>query len=225
MAEHLTGELLNIYQYDILWDLLSDNPLLPKSTLAFKDKSLKTTQQNIIKAINELLIEANKATETSLATSHQLNSLVGNVLADPTVKDLLTDIDVDVIHALSKIHKIIIGTNSADISSIAPSIYDAILILAHKIDEIFPKLVHYGYTQNGILSEDNLSFILNKVPVNVEDMRLVINGVIYHLSKGHFIYKEDTNSILWQATSANNGFDLDNTLEYTIIYDILDVVV
>lgn len=47
---HLVGQDLNERQYDILWELLDKNPLLPKSPVPALNKQLITKSKNIIPA-------------------------------------------------------------------------------------------------------------------------------------------------------------------------------
>src|SRR4051794_2037943 len=87
-------------QYDVLWEIMTANELLPYSAVSSLNKQLNTTNKSMIKAINELLslLETNNTTVENFGTV--LNDYIGNTELDITDWDNLKLIDTNVIKAI-----------------------------------------------------------------------------------------------------------------------------
>lgn len=90
-------------QYDVLWLTTATNPLLPYSTIASQNKSLATTNKQVIKAINEVL-KNNQITQASLdsfiTNFNTFITLVGDTYADSSLLPKLQAVGENVILAV-----------------------------------------------------------------------------------------------------------------------------
>lgn len=104
MATPLTTDERKQRQYDILWNTMSDNELLPYSAISSLTKQLNTANKSVIKAINELLslLQTNNTTVGNF--SSVFNTYIGNPELDTQDWTNLHKIDTNVIKAIYKLY-------------------------------------------------------------------------------------------------------------------------
>lgn len=203
-------------QADALGESIQNNPYLPKSVLATKNKGLNTVKQFITGAINELLSAINTI-KTAVNTSlNQQQSVLGDFVTDPKLVSDLQKIDTSVIKALIKIYKDMAGDldNPKDISAVAPSIKEAILKLSEKI-ESNRRCFDFKdeYLTTGPMPTH--AFLLTFIPIQ-DTIKLTVNGIEY----AHH-YDPDTRLVHWVFSSVTGGFDLRDGFAVKIVYDYL----
>lgn len=214
---------LDQMQYDALWDLLSDNPLLPSSSIASRNKALKTTKQNVIGAINELLDMINKNKDNVTSFDNLLNQALGSIAGDDsdTWQELQT-IDTNVIKAIVRIwHELGGAEEGLDISEIGSSIKEAITNLNSKVNnheeriqqlersigDSIPPVDIAGTKVREVpqpLEGEPNKFVLTHKP-NEKPVILVVNGIEYD-ENDEFIVDRLSKTITWTLRE----FDLDS---------------
>lgn len=127
---------LDQMQYDALWDLLSDNPLLPSSSVASRNKALKTEKQNVVGAINELLDKIKSTNDNVTSFDSAFKMALGDMGgADSGSWEILQSIDTNIIKAVVKIWSEMGGLDdSIDISDIGATLKEAIKNLNDKFN-------------------------------------------------------------------------------------------
>jgi hypothetical protein len=208
------GDELNQRQFDVLWDSLQDNSLLPYSTIGFLNKQLNTDNKSIIKAINELLAKLKINDTTVYNFNENFNQLVGNPETETEDWENLMKIDRNVIRSIYKIYTEIVGTNPVDISDIGDSVKGAIRelsdviasltgrieILEEKLDDIEAREQVYPDPNNpNILS---ISYIPNERPIILE-----LNGIDYEENDA-FTADRQNKKITWTFDLSSGGFDI-----------------
>ena len=193
---YLTGTELNQHQSDVLIEFLAANPLLPKSAVQSLNKGLNTTKQQIIPAINEVLGSLKTLNTTTIASLSQQAGIVGDTMADPTLKTRLV--------------------------AYAPSVIDAILKLADEIASLKAKATdRYDDFAQSIVVADAVQTVFPLQYIPCSPIQLIVNGVTY---TSGFSYDKASNSITWLDTVANKGeggFDIAKGYEVGFIYDFL----
>jgi hypothetical protein len=104
MATPLTADERKQRQFDLLWNTMQDNELLPYSAVQSLNKQLTTDNKSAIKAINELLTKLKINDTTVVNFSENFNSLVGNPELDTVDWDNLKLIDTNVIKSIYKLY-------------------------------------------------------------------------------------------------------------------------
>lgn len=104
MATPLTTDERKQRQYDILWNTMSDNELLPYSAVSSLTKQLNTANKSTIKAINELLTKLQTNDTTVGNFSSVFNTYIGNTELDIQDWNNLKLIDTNVIKAIYKLY-------------------------------------------------------------------------------------------------------------------------
>lgn len=219
---------LDQMQYDALWDLLSDNPLLPAHNIASRNKALKTSKQNVIGAINELLAKIQNQDSTITNFETKLNTVIGDIAAtDSESWEILRSIDTNVVRAVVKIWLELGGAeNDLDISDIGSSIKEAvrnlndrlngheerITNLEKKLDMRSEEKVHEEPTLD---PEHANTIILSKTP-NEKRVILVVNGIEYD-EGDDFTVNRELKQIIWNS---EKSFDLEAEDELDVEYFI-----
>lgn len=134
MANYFPTESLNQAQFEILFDDLSDNNLLPYNKLPVLNKSLLTESKVIIKAINELKGRIDGIDSQFLSFGQLYDSLIGDSKSDATLKENLLKIDDNILKAIYKIYEMSFGDPSVpiDVSQLGTNIYACLI----KLDEL-----------------------------------------------------------------------------------------
>jgi hypothetical protein len=116
-------------QFDILWNSLADNELLPYSAIESLNKQLKTDKKAMIQAINELVsrLSINETTVSNFTSV--FNDNVGNPELDTVDFENLRTIDTNVVKAVYKIY-ISLTDVQADIVNKSP------LVHQHEVQDI-----------------------------------------------------------------------------------------
>jgi hypothetical protein len=215
---------LDQLQYDALWEVLTDNPLLAPCNMASKNKALKPEKQNIIGAINELL----GLIETQDGTVKSFETMLNQALGDLSGTDLeswktLQTIDTNVVKAVVRIWYELGG--SLDISDIGESIKEAISNLNTKLNSHEERIQNL---EEAVGNSPDLELYVREIPTQVEDEQnvfllsktpnekhvlLTVNGLEYD-EEDDFTVDRETKRLVW----INKEFDLD------IEEDELDVV-
>lgn len=203
-------------QADALGESIASNPYLPKSPLATKNKGLNTVKQFITGAINELLATINTIRTSVTTQLGQQQAVLGDFTVDATLVTDLQKIDASVLQALVKIYKDMAGDldNPKDISTIAPSIKEAILKLSEEI-ESSKRITDYKDEYYTTGPAPMHAFLLTFTPIE-STVKFYVNGVQYDCS-----YDPATRLAHWLFTEGNGGFDLTEGFAVTIIYDYL----
>lgn len=215
---------LDQMQYDALWDLLNDNPLLPSSTVASRNKALKTSKQNIIGAINELLNTINSQDKTVKSFESLLNQALGEIMGSESESwEQLQQIDENVVKAVVRIWYDLGGT--MDLSDIGSSIKDIIRSMNNKLNSHEERI---QVLEQSIGVTPNIEELVREIPVPVEGqvnvfslsrtpnekhVILSVNGIEYD-ETDEFTVDRENNTLTW----TNTDFELD------IQEDELDVV-
>jgi hypothetical protein len=203
-------------QADTLGESIASNPYLPKSPTPSKNKGLNTIKQFVTGAINELLATINSIKTLVQTSLGQQQTVLGDFIADPMLVTDLQKIDTSVIKALVKIYKDMAGDldSPKDISTIAPSIKEAIQKLSDQI-ESEKRFADYKdeYFTSG--SAAMHSFLLTYNPV-ISTIKLSVNGVEYDHT-----YDANTRLVHWVFSEDNGGFDLTDGFAIKIVYDYL----
>jgi hypothetical protein len=207
---------LHELQADTLGESIQNNSYLPKSPLATKNKGLNTVKQFVTGAINELLIMVTSIKATVVTSLGQQQEVIGDFTANPSLVTDLKKIDASVLHALVKIYKDMAGdlNNPKDISTVAPSIKEAILKLSKELEseKRFSDFKEEYLTSGAAPMH---SFLLTYKPIE-STIKLKVNGIEY----GHN-YDPTTRLVRWIFTKANGGFDLTKGFAVKITYDYL----
>jgi hypothetical protein len=111
MGTPLTTEDRKQMQFDVLWNTMADNELLPFSGVSALNKQLTTDNKIVIKAINELLtkLKINDTTVTNFNAN--FNTLVGNYELETADWDNLKTIDTNVIKSIYKVYLDVVALN------------------------------------------------------------------------------------------------------------------
>ena len=220
MAYIENNDLRYKYQADILTERVTDNPLMPASRRASKNKSLDTQEKNVVQAINRLNKNFQALKITNDTSLMQQLSVLGDYIADEKLIAKLQKVDTSVITAIIKIYKEINGeaSDKNDISDIAPSVKEAIRKLDHKV-ELTNRFTEILQFQADDMQEPQFTFQLSKNP-SLQQVVLWVNGIRY-LENKHFvvernIHRKDNEmgaeaffaELTWTFTESNGGFDL-----------------
>lgn len=104
MSTPLSSEDRKQMQFDVLWNTMADNELLPFSAVSSLNKQLTTDNKVIIKAINELLTKL-KINDTTVTNFNSVfNQYVGNAELDIEDWNNLKTIDTNVIKSIYKVY-------------------------------------------------------------------------------------------------------------------------
>lgn len=221
---YTTGDELNQLQSDVLWESIADNPLLAEHAIASLDKSLKTTNKRIIKAINEVLTESNKSLEAVNGFTSRFNLVLGDEITDPTLLDKIYEIDTNFFNAIYKIYKDLEtqkgridaletnGGGSGETVDLTP-INEAIQELSDRLDEL--DALKFEVHEDKINELDGQTFTLTYFPRLASSISLYVNGVYYNSN----YYSISEKTITWLFTEAEGGFDLTSEFDVTVKYD------
>ena len=190
---YLSSPELDQHQYDVLYDSIADNPLLPKTTLAITNKGLNTSKQSVIGAVNELLSRQGTMQTTVDTSLAQQNAVLGNV-NDDTVVAQLHAIDTNVIAAIVKIYNELQAIKNGTI----------------RYDDFMQEIAVVGV-------EPTTSFALKYKPCS--PIQFYVNGSMY--TTDCWTFDKTTNTITWNYTAANDGFDITDGFVVSIVYDFL----
>ena len=219
---------LNQMQYDALWDLLSDNPLLPSSNVTSKNKALKTSKQNVIGAINELLSKIGNQDNVVGALESKLDTVIGNIaVTDKESREIVTSIDTNVVRAVVRIwHELGGAENDLDRSDIGASIKEAVRNLNDKLnghEERISNLEKMLDTkaEKKICEEPTLhpelpnTIVLTHSP-NEKRVILMVNGIEYD-ENDDFTVDRESKHLIWNTAKS---FDLESEDELDVEYFI-----
>lgn len=87
-------------QADVLWESMTTNPHLPKRPILSVNQQLNTKNKRVISAVNELVTNTDRAERGVNSAVEYINKTVGNVAADPELKEELENSGGNVIQAL-----------------------------------------------------------------------------------------------------------------------------
>lgn len=215
---------LDQMQYDALWDLLSDNPLLPSHSIASRNKALKTSKQNVIGAINELLDSIKKIDANVSAFDTSFKQALGDMGGtDAEAWEALQEIDGNVLRAVVRIWSDLGGEQ--DISEIGESVRDALKNLNNRLNNHEERIASLESAKHPIfvreepsvrLEEPNVLY-LSKVP-NETEVTLKVNGLEYD-ENDDFTIDRSNKKLIWLHSEINGGFDLDlENDEFDVVY-------
>jgi len=109
MATPLASDYRMQYQYDILWNPMGDNTLLPFSGVSTLNMQLNTNNKSMIKAINEMLILLNTNNTSVTNFTNSFNTYIGNPQVDTTTWSNIQSIDTNIMKALWKTYQLASG--------------------------------------------------------------------------------------------------------------------
>lgn len=178
-------------QSDILLENLSTNSYFVKSNFTSKNKALKTTAQNVILAINELLKKQADLTDTITTAVAQCYGVVGNTMSQPELAETLHAVGENTILAIGALHKKIIALEEAADDRI------------------------YDHEDQFMVIDKQTAFKLTHIPCG--PVRMYVDGIRYF--SNCFEYDKTTNTAKWILTE-DNGFDIQNMM-VVIVYDYL----
>jgi hypothetical protein len=156
----LTGTDLYDLQFDALWQDTGVNPQLAPSAVPSLDKSLKTTNKRVIKAINEIREAVASNNQTVSTIGANVKSALGDVENSPEKLADIQKIDADTISAVISTFKLLAGPdldNKLEIEHFA-SVFEAINSLKTDVDTL---KVSGGGGVGGSVSGNDGSFLLN----------------------------------------------------------------
>lgn len=212
---YLTGDAFEQLQYDALWESTENNSLLPYSTSSRKNKALYTTQKRIIGAINEILLEAHKATNNVDNFITRFNTIMGNEIVDTELLTNLQKVDENVFKSIYTLYNKI-GTVEGSLltpEDITKSIDDYMKDFAINLDDLTKNFTEVEQVINSeTLNLENQQITLDNTPTLKSDVNIFINGIYY----GKDCFDITDNVITWIFKENNNGFDL-NLEEFDII--------
>jgi hypothetical protein len=221
----LTGQDLLDRQYDILWQSIEGNPKLAYSPVPSLDRSLKTTNKRIIKALNELK-DGLALNQTGVDEFNvRMRDEIGDTRSFPELVTNLKKVDGNVLSAIFKIYRSIIEDpdNPIDISDIGDSVNGALLNLNAKIEEYFfepeNKIYYPNFHEDYKLIPEPNSPLVTKFKAKDRTLRMYVNGIFYDHLK-HYSYNPDTRVLNWTFTEENGGFDLTDDFSVTLVYDV-----
>jgi len=197
---------------------------MPFSSIKSLNKQLNTNNKSIIKAINELLERLKQNDATIVTFNKHFNEQVGNLETEPEDWTNLQKIDRNVIRSIYKVYLEIQGTGTADISSIAPSVKEAILelndtlqALDERVDILEEKLDDVEFKED-LFPDPNFpnQFVLAYIP-NDRKLILSINGIDYEEDDA-FTVDRPNKKITWIFTLPEGGFDIDLDFNLEVHY-------
>lgn len=164
MSNYFPVENLNQAQFEILFDSLTDNNLLPKNDSPALNKALLTSADNIIKAINELKVNMDAINNKFLTFGELYDSLIGNIEISPELATNMKKIDENILKCIYTTYTIIIGdpTDPKDLSELGTDIQSCILTLKSLVDGKQDKL---GFTPE---NSENKGKANGYVPLNAQ---------------------------------------------------------
>ena len=208
--------LMHKYQADILTEETTNNPLIPSSRFAKKNKQLRTESKFVTGAINEIKDTFADLEKSTVSRLNERLFLLGDYPNKPDIVTGLKAIDNSIIEAIIKIYKDLNGEDlehPEDIAEIAPSVKEALLMFFedHKEKKV------YNFKEKFQASEaTNLAqFKLQHIPIE-STIRMQVNGVYYDCA-----YLPERQCVEWIFTEENGGFNLDPSYSVTVFYDYL----
>lgn len=144
MGKHFEEHILDAAQYDILFEDLSNNALMPYNSVPSLNEQLATNNKIIIKAINELDQNLDSSANKFQTFSDFYNGILGDANLDPTLRDNMLKIDENILKAVYTTYTALVGDpdQNISISDIANSVYEAIIKLNDEkanIDQVYTK--------------------------------------------------------------------------------------
>lgn len=217
---------LNDYQYDILWDLLDDNPKLPYSPIKALNKQLNTSSKRVIGSINELIERLTTIGTTVSSFSTDYNNVIGNSATTPELVTNLKKIDENILKAVYKIWLELVGDGTTDISHIGPNVKAAIYELGETLSALETRmqgaedrlalieemLDDIEFRGNLVLNPDTPHIFSIPFKPNTRPIILEINGIRYDEGE-EFSVDREAKTLTWLATSDNGGFDIESDFE------------
>ena len=141
-------DTMNEIQDKVLTNNVTDNPLMPYSKVARKNKQLNTNNKAVVSAVNELFSKSTQVEKYTTDSVIAQNKIIGDAINDP---DMLNKL-----------------------KSVAPTIIDALVDTKNKIDDLLNFILD-DYEDVFTVTTKTSNFPLTHTPIG--KIKMFINGM------------------------------------------------